>query len=568
MQITPRPSAPVPTFTTAAVASAAPAFGAAAIASPAAAHSHGAGIAGSDEHVIDPATLSVGRAPLTASDAPRPGRQDRAVLDGAVTGIVAADGQARIAVDPASNAATFISGEFGVLVRPGVGGSGPDRMARTFLAKHGEAFGINNVHAQLELVSAERDELGFRQFRYRQIHEGLPVFGQELVVHTRGDRVTSVGGRITPNITPGSPNITADTAAERAIATQRAAGAGDQLTAQGAQKLGYYTLTTGVPRLAYEVVVGNKADQRWQLYVDAESGEVLDRWSLVHSALNRETVDSQTGKVRTEGQAPTGDAVLDKAHDNAKGVYDYFQSNFKRDSIDGRGMKLKSVVHYGSNYNNAFWNGSHMTYGDGDGVKFSPLGNASDVVAHEMMHGITERSAGLRYQRQSGALNESWSDVFGNLVEKWMERQAGAPESDPVWLIGEQVFTPGKAGDGLRSMSKPGTGYAGDPQPGHMRDYKDTSADNGGVHINSGIPNKAAYEITKAIGQDKVAAVWYRAITKYLTPTSQFTDAANVTVQSAIDLFGKGSAEAQAVAAGWASVGLTPSQAPIAGPRA
>ena len=136
-------------------------------------------------------------------------------------------------------------------------------------------------------------------------------------------------------------------------------------------------------------------------------------------------MDSQTGKVRKEGQGPTGDKVLDVAHDNAKGVYDFYQSKYGRDSIDDKGMKLKSVVHYGDKYNNAFWNGSHMTYGDGDGVRFIPFGLAADVVGHEMTHGVTERTAGLRYQRQSGALNESWSDVFGNLIEKWIDVQAG-----------------------------------------------------------------------------------------------------------------------------------------------
>jgi bacillolysin len=203
-----------------------------------------------------------------------------------------------------------------------------------------------------------------------------------------------------------------------------------------------------------------------------------------------------------------------------------------------------------------------MTYGDGDGERFSPLGMAEDVVGHEMVHGITERTAGLRYQRQSGALNESWSDVFGNLIEKWMEREAGTDESDPGWRIGEKIFTPGVDGDGLRSMSRPGTGHDKDPQPGHMRDYKDVSHDNGGVHINSGIPNKAAYEVAMSIGQDKLADVWYRALTSYMTSSSQFTDAANFTVQSAIDLYGKGSVEARAVAAAWESVGLVPSVKP------
>jgi bacillolysin/thermolysin len=496
----------------------------------------------------------------------RPGRQDEAQLTKAVDGVMAADSTARVSVDRTSNTATFLSGEFGVTVKPGVGGSGPDKLARTFLAQHGGLFGLADQHSELKLLSVDKDKLGFKHFKYQQLHSGLPVFGQQLVVHAKEDHVTSVGGRITPNIVDAEPKLAATEAAQRALTATRKGLVAEKdatapLRAMGNQELGWYTLADGSPRLAYEVVVGAREDQRWQMYVDARSGEVLDKWSLVHSALSRETVDSASGKVRKEGQAPTGDAVLDEAHDNAKGVYDFYKSKYDRDSIDGKGMKLKSVVHYGNKYNNAFWNGSHMTYGDGDGVRFAPL-VAPDVVGHEMTHGVTERTAGLRYQKQSGALNESWSDVFGNLIEKWMERQAGKAESDSKWLIGEGIFTPGVAGDGLRSMSKPGTGYDRDPQPGHMKDYKDTSSDNGGVHINSGIPNKAAYEVAMSIGQDKLADVWYRALTTYMTASTQFSDAANFTVQSAIDLYGAGSAEATAVANAWTSVGLTPSLKP------
>ncbi len=514
--------------------------------------------------VIDPASVNGSTDPVTPGA--RPGRQDAATFEKAVDGVMAADGKARVTLDRSTNTATFLSGQFGVVVKPGVGGSGADKIARTFLVQHGGLFGVRDQNSELKLIAVEKDTLGFKHFKYQQQHQGLPVFGQQLIVHAREDRVTSVGGRVTPNIGTAEPKLRAEDATQRALAATRkgivAEPESAPLRAVGNQQLGWYTLADGTPRLAYEVVVGAREDQRWQMYVDAGSGEVLDKWSLVHSALNRETVDSATGKVRKEGQGPTGDAVLDTAHENAKGVYDFLKSRYDRDSIDGKGMKLKSVVHYGNKYNNAFWNGSHMTYGDGDGVRFTPFGNASDVVGHEMIHGVTERTANLRYQRQSGALNESWSDVFGNLIEKWMEREAGQGESDPKWLIGEQIFTPGTDGDALRSMSKPGSGYDKDPQPGHMKDYKNTSSDNGGVHINSGIPNKAAYEVAMAIGQDKLSDIWYRTLTTYFTSSSQFTDAANFTVQSAIDLYGSGSVEAKAVAAAWEGVGLPPSVKP------
>jgi len=512
--------------------------------------------------VVDPSTVA-GSA-TTDPAASQPGRQDSLVLDKAVSGVLAADGTARVSVDKRTNTATYLSGQFGVLSKPGVGGSGPDKLARTFLVQHGGLFGLTDQLAQLKLLTVEKDDLGYKHYKYQQMQQGLPVFGQQLVVHAQGERVTAVGGRVTPNLPDAHAKLNGTEAAQRAIAAQsHSLAGGAALTVQGAQVLGWYTLEDGTPHLAYELIVGSQEDQRWQMYVDAQTGKVLDKWTLVHSVLNRETVDSASGKVRKEGQEPTNDKVLDTAHDNAKGVYDFYKNKYDRDSIDGKGMKLKSVVHYGDKYNNAFWNGSSMTYGDGDGVRFTPFALASDVVGHEMTHGVTERTAGLRYQRQSGALNESWSDVFGNLIEKWMDTQAGKPERDSKWLIGEEIYTPGVEGDGLRSMSDPGTStYKGKPLPAHMKDYFNIVEDSGGVHINSSIPNKAAYLVAMSIGPDKLSDVWYRALTKYMTASSQFSDAANFTVQSAIDLFGAGSAEAKAVAAAWDGVGLKPSVVP------
>ena len=508
------------------------------------------------------------RAPVTADTDARAGRQDAEVFDTAARRLLTVDGNARIVRDAATNAATFVSGDFGVATTPGVGGSGQDRLARTFLLQHGAAFGITDPMQQLKFVGVERDDLGMRHFKFQQMQAGLPVFGQQLVVHAKGDTVSSVGGRITPNIVPTTPSIDGAEAARRAIGNTADALRADGIetagvSATGPQKLGWYTLEDGTPRLAYELVVGASEDNRWQMYVDAKTGDVLDKWSLVHSVMNRETADVSGGgrPILREGSPPS-DKPLDAAHEHAKDVYDFYNDKFGRDSIDGKGMKLRSNVHYGTKYNNAFWNGTSMTYGDGDGVTFIPFSLAADVVAHEMTHGVTERSAGLRYQRQSGALNESWSDVFGNLIEKWAEQRAGKAEADPMWRIGEDIFTPKVDGDALRSMSNPGKGYDKDPQPAHMKDYKETSADNGGVHINSGIPNKAAYETVMAIGQDKTSDIWYRALTKYLTPSSQFKDAANYTVQSAIDLYGAGSAEALAVAKAWDSVGLLPGLKP------
>ncbi len=263
--------------------------------------------------------------------------------------------------------------------------------------------------------------------------------------------------------------------------------------------------------------------------------------------------------VRSEGQAATGDAAIDAAHDNAGLVYEFYSQVLGRNSIDGNGMQMKSVVHYGKAYNNAYWDGSKMTYGDGDGKMFIPLSQGLDVVGHEMTHGVTEHTAGLVYRNQSGALNESWSDVFGELIEQWSENRSGFGTSDAAkaadWLIGEDVFTPGVEGDALRSMKAPGTGYKGDPQPGHMKDYINTSRDNGGVHYNSGIPNKAAYEVAVRIGSDKLAKIWYSALTGYMKSGTDFNGAAAATLAAATQLYGTG-AETQAVIDAWNAVGI------------
>jgi Zn-dependent metalloprotease len=265
--------------------------------------------------------------------------------------------------------------------------------------------------------------------------------------------------------------------------------------------------------------------------------------------------------VRKEGQGPTGDKAIDAAHDNAGLVHEFYKTVLGRDSIDGAGMQMKSVVHFGQAFNNAYWDGEKMTYGDGDGETFSPLSQGLDVVGHEMTHGVTEHTAGLQYKNQSGALNESWSDVFGELIEQWAENRSGFGTVDAAkgadWLIGEDVFTPGVQGDALRSMKAPGTGYKGDPQPAHMKDYKRMSSDNGGVHVNSGIPNKAAYEAAIKIGSEKLAKIWYKALTDYLKPNSSFTDAASATLAAANKLYGSG-AESQAITDAWTSVGIIP----------
>lgn len=279
----------------------------------------------------------------------------------------------------------------------------------------------------------------------------------------------------------------------------------------------------------------------------------------VYDAGNRSTLPGRL--VRTEGDPRSKDPAVNEAYDGSGATYDLYFNVFGRNSIDERGMRLDSTVHYGRKYDNAFWNGQQMVYGDGDGELFKRFTIAIDVIGHELTHGVTEYEAGLEYQDQSGALNESFSDVFGSLVKQYKRRQT-AKEAD--WLIGKGLFTRGVNGKALRSMKEPGTAYdddilGKDPQPGQMQDYVRTHDDNGGVHINSGIPNRAFYETAIRLGGNawvKAGQIWYVTLRDKLRPTTSFRDAARWTVTVAKDLYGAGSLERKAVREGWAAVGI------------
>lgn len=276
------------------------------------------------------------------------------------------------------------------------------------------------------------------------------------------------------------------------------------------------------------------------------------------------TSQSDAVLVRTEEGPPSNDDSVNNAFDGLGMTRDFFRDVLGRNSIDDRGMRLDGYVHVGVRYNNAFWDGQSMSFGDGDGILFTDFTKSLDVIAHELSHGVTEFTAGLEYRTQSGALNESISDVFGSLVKQWSRGQS-AEEAD--WLIGDDIFTPGAQADALRSMKAPGTAYDNpdfgrDPQPAHMSRYvnlPDTPAgDNGGVHINSGIPNKAFYLTAVGIGGDAWGApadIWYESL-KASGPTTQFQEFADRTYETAGWLFGARSRERQCVQSAWHEVGI------------
>ena len=263
--------------------------------------------------------------------------------------------------------------------------------------------------------------------------------------------------------------------------------------------------------------------------------------------------------VRGEGEPPTTDVAVNEAYDALGATYDYYWDVHHRDSIDGRGLPLDATVHYRKSFNNAFWNGRQMVFGDGDGEIFGRFTQSLDIIGHELTHGVTQYEAGLDYQDQSGALNEHMSDVFGSLVRQYTLKQT-AKQAD--WLIGAGLWAKGVHGVALRSMKAPGTAYddprlGKDPQPANMRGYVDTGDDNGGVHINSGIPNHAFYLAAIGFGGKawvKAGRVWYFALTQLLHRDADFATAAAATVDAAGREFGtKG---ANVVRTAWKKVGI------------
>lgn len=283
---------------------------------------------------------------------------------------------------------------------------------------------------------------------------------------------------------------------------------------------------------------------------------------LYRSIFNAEHTEDLPGTlIRYEGARPIGGQTVTEAYDFSGSTYMFYKKIFDRNSIDTRGMRLDSTVHYGEEYNNAFWNGTQMVYGDGDGEIFQRFTKCIDVVGHELTHGVTQYEAALEYEGQAGALNESFSDVFGSMV-KQKEFNQTVDKAD--WLIGAGLFAKKVKGVALRSMKEPGSAYndptiGKDPQPGHMKNYMKTTSDNGGVHINSGIPNRAFYLTAMELGGyawEKAGNIWYITLRDRLRERSDFQSAANLTFEVAGSLYGKNSHEQNAVKKAWGLVGI------------
>ena len=311
----------------------------------------------------------------------------------------------------------------------------------------------------------------------------------------------------------------------------------------------------------------NSAQMRGQRQALADFTAATFRVAVV-GGKERVVYDAKNGTslpgtvVRKETDPASSDVAVNEAFDSAGWTYDLYQNIYQRNSVDGNGMRLDSTVHYSKGYDNAFWNGEQMVYGDGDGQLFNRFTIAIDVIGHELTHGVTQFEAKLNYSNQPGALNESMSDVFGSLVKQYSLKQT-ADQAD--WIIGAGLLTANVNGVGIRSMKAPGTAYddpvlGKDPQPANMKDYVNTLSDNGGVHINSGIPNHAFYVVSTELGGyawEKAGHIWYVTLKDKLTANSNFQNCADFTYQAAGELYGAGSIEQQAVQKGWAEVGIT-----------
>jgi len=288
--------------------------------------------------------------------------------------------------------------------------------------------------------------------------------------------------------------------------------------------------------------------------VVAPGAAAVPDWT-VHTARNTTTLPGTA--VRRKGDPASGDIAVDEAADGIDGALRLFAEVFDRSSYDGAGADVSLTVHYGRDYDNAFWDGTQLVFGDGDGEIFDRFTKPVDVLGHELTHAVTEHSAGLRYQDQSGALNESVSDVFGTCLKQWLLAQS-VDEAD--WLIGAGLFMPGVTARGLRDMANPGTAYddprlGKDPQGASMDEYVDTNDDNGGVHLNSGIPNRAFHLAATAIGGrswEGAGAIWYAALTGgQVGATTDFAGFAAATIAAAGE-------HAVAVRQAWETVGVAP----------
>jgi len=439
----------------------------------------------------------------------------------------------------------------------------PEEAARQFLVTYGSLFGLSDPNQELTVIGVQATDQGNSFVRFQQVYNKpgsptIPVMGGELIVQLNGGKdIVSANGEILPEIkvnpTPTFNLVTAEQHALESVAKDYTISV-DDLTATIPELWVYNPSLLGGPGVRLnalvwrmEVTDRNQLSIKELVLVDAHLGVVALHFSEIETALSRKVYDNQNNPalplpgpnlVRSEGQGPTGDSDIDKAYDYGGDVYNWYWTNHNRDSLDGAGMELVSTVRYCDPsytcpYPNAYWNGAQMVYGAG-------YSSAADVVGHEMTHGVTDHTSKLFYMMQSGAINESLSDIWGEFIDR---TYVNNPSDD--WLMGEAL-----AGGAIRSMKDP-TLY-GQPDKMSSSLYFCGSDDGGGVHTNSGVGNKAAYLMVaggtfngKTItplpgGMVEVAKIYYEAQIHLLTSATDYADLYNDLQQACSNLVASG----------------------------
>jgi bacillolysin len=459
-------------------------------------------------------------------------------------------GQVLIVWNPSQNTASFVSAKVEAETFASPGLHNPSDLALAFINNYAGLFGVKSASEELKVMQPKTDSLGMTEISLQQVYNGVLVYGAVMKVHlaSDGQTVVAASSDFIPDVNVA--NTTPAISVDQALATaQKALPKGKSLSAP---QLVVYAGSALEPikqaSLAWVVdLLDNSLPVRNLYFIDAIQGGILGTQNILYDGLNREVYTAYHGTdlpgtlVRAEGSSSSGDTDVDNAYNFTGDTYNYYKTTFNRDSYDNNGATLTSTVHYGNNYQNAFWNGIQMVYGDGFPV--------NDVTAHELTHAVTERTAGLNYQWQSGALNESFSDIFGAMVDR------------DDWLMGEDLPTSVLGGrEAIRDLSDP-TRFG---QPANTADWVATCSDNEGVHTNSGITNKAYYNIATAIGKDKAEQIFYRALTVYLSASSSLEDARAAALQSTQDLYTVAGQEYTAVIDGFNAVGLDGSWNPPA----
>jgi Zn-dependent metalloprotease len=473
------------------------------------------------------------------------------------------------------------------------------------------------------------DPDGSQHVRYDRTFDGLPVLGGDFVVHLAPDgsyRGASRAATGDVSVKSTTPQLSRARATALGTDALQAAHRGLHLTGLTAKPQLVVDAQHGTPKLAWQTAAaakdahGNPVART--VLTDADTGARIDSWdsietvsgdgtSLYSGTVPLDTTQTGSGYSLTDasrGGTYTGDANNDSdicvlsiciyrapatvftdtdnhwgtgdSSDRASAAvdaqygtdmtWDYYKNVHGRNGIAGDGKGSYNRVHYGSDYDNAFWDDSCfcMTYGDGDGTQMGPL-VALDVTGHEMSHGVTAATAGLEYSGESGGLNEATSDILGTLVEFYANNA-----SDPGdYLIGENIVLPGYGQQALRYMDQPS-------KDGNSADCWSSSAGSLDVHYSSGIANHFAYLLAEGsgkktlngvaydsptcdgstvtgIGRDKLGAIWYRALTVYMTSTTDYAGARAATVSAATDLYGASSTEVSAVEAAWSAVSVS-----------